>query len=117
MHIQKIKIIFQTFFHCFYLENKGPLELYPALQQVQRKKGSNFSVICTTERMRYYSRNFYWFKENGILPNTTHVIRHSTFLRLDIANLKVEDTGIYKCSVTDDPSVHYKSFQLIAFGT
>ena len=109
--------MFQTFLHCFYLENKDPLEIYPALTQVQRKKGSNFSIICTTEHMRYYSRNFNWYKENGILPSTTNVIRHSTFLRLDIANLKVEDTGIYKCNVTDDPRVHYKSFQLIVFGT
>ena len=111
------KIYFKNFFHGLYLENKDLLELYPALQQVQRKKGSDFSIICTTEHMRYYSRNFNWFKENGILPNTTNVVRHSTFLRLDIANLKVDDTGIYKCNVTDDPSVHYKSFQLIVFGT
>ena len=110
------KNLFEIFLDCFSLENKDPLELYPALRQVQKKKGNNFSIICTTKRMRYYSRNFNWFKENGILPNTTHVIRHSTFLRLDIMNLKVEDTGTYKCNVTDDPGVYYKSFQLIVIG-
>ena len=67
--------------------------------------------------MSYYSTNFKWFKENDFLPNTTKFVRHSTFLRLDFANLKVEDTGIYKCNVTDDPSVEYKRFQLIVFGT
>ena len=100
-----------------YLDDKDPLKLYPVVEKIVREKGSNVSIMCTTERMRYYSKNFNWFKENGILPNTTNVIRHSTFLRLDIANLKVEDTGIYKCNVTDDPSIYYKSFQLIVFGT
>ena len=99
-----------------YLDNKDPLKLYPTVERVVRKKGTNFSIMCTTEHMRYYSKNFNWFKENGILPNTTHVIRHSTFLRLDIKNIKVEDTGTYKCNVTDDPGVYYKSFQLIVIG-
>ena len=67
--------------------------------------------------MIYYSRNFNWFKENGILPNTTTVIRHPTFLRLDIGSLKVEDSGIYKCNVTEDPSIQDKHFNLIVFGT
>ena len=66
--------------------------------------------------MRYYSRNFNWFKENDILPNTTNIVRHSTFLRLDFPTLKVEDTGIYKCNVTDDPDLEYKRFQMIVFG-
>ena len=66
--------------------------------------------------MRYYSRNFNWFKENGILPNTANVARHSTFNGLDFASLKVEDTGLYKCNVTDDPSLGFKRFQLIVFG-
>ena len=105
------------FFYCLYLDTKDLLELFPSLEQVQRKKGSNFSIICTTERMRYYSRNFNWFKENGILPNTTTVVRHPTFLKLNMASLKLEDTGIYKCNVTDDQSLQEKSFQLIVFGT
>ena len=67
--------------------------------------------------MIYYSRNFNWFKENGILPNTTTVIRHPTLLRLDIGSLKVEDSGIYKCNVTEDPSIQDKRFNLIVFGT
>ena len=109
-------LIFQIFLHCFHLDKKDLLELYPSLEQVQRKKGSNFSIICTTERMRYYSNNFNWFKEDGVLPNTANVVRHSTFLRLDISSLKVEDTGVYKCNVTDDQSIQEKHFQLIVFG-
>ena len=66
--------------------------------------------------MRYYSSKFHWFKENGVLPNTSNIVRHSTFLRLDFASLKVEDTGIYKCNITDDTNVQEKPFRLIVFG-
>ena len=111
------KKLFWNIFRCLYLDSNDPLEFYPALQQVLRKKGSNFSIICTTKRMIYYSRNFNWFKENGVLPNTTTVIRHPTFLRLDIGSLKVEDSGIYKCNVTEDLSIQDKRFNLIVFGT
>ena len=111
------KKLFWNIFRCLYLDSNDPLEFYPALQQVLRKKGSNFSIICTTKRMTYYSRNFNWFKENGILPNTTTVIRHPTFLRLDIGSLKVEDSGIYKCNVTEDLSIQDKRFNLTVFGT
>ena len=99
-----------------YLDNKDPLKLYPADDRVVRKKGTNFSIMCTTEHMRYYSKNFNWFKENGILPNTTTVIKHPTFLRLDFPTLKVEDTGIYKCNITDVTNLQETSFQLIVFG-
>ena len=111
------KKLFWNIFRCLYLDSNDPLEFYPALQQVLRKKGSNFSIICTTKRMTYYSRNFNWFKENGVLPNTTTVIRHPTFLRLDIGSLKVEDSGIYKCNVTEDLSIQDKRFNLTVFGT
>lgn len=111
------KKLFWNIFRCLYLDSNDPLEFYPALQQVLRKKGSNFSIICTTRRMTYYSRNFNWFKENGVLPNTTTVIRHPTFLRLDIGSLKVEDSGIYKCNVTEDLSIQDKHFNLTVFGT
>ena len=66
--------------------------------------------------MRYHSDKFRWFKENGILSNTSNVLRHSTFLRLDFASLKVEDTGVYKCNITDDSNIQEKRFQLIVFG-
>ena len=66
--------------------------------------------------MRYSSSNFHWFKENGILPNTTTVIRYSTFLRLDFSGLTVNDAGIYKCNVTGDTNLQEKRFQLIVFG-
>ena len=104
------------FFYLSNLESRDTLTFYPTIERVQRKKGSNFSIICTTQHMRYYSRNFNWFKENDILPNTTNIVRHSTFLRLDFPSLKVEDTGIYKCNVTDDPNLEYKRFQMIVFG-
>ena len=66
--------------------------------------------------MRYYSRKFHWFKQNGMLPSTTNIVRHSTFLRLDFSDLKVNDTGTYKCNVTDDTNLQEKHFQLIVFG-
>ena len=66
--------------------------------------------------MRYYSKKFNWFKENGGLPNGINFIRDATFLRLDFENLKVEDTGVYKCNVTDDPSLQDRRFHLIVFG-
>ena len=103
-------------FYCLYIDDKDPLILYPTVEQIERKKGGNFSILCTTERMRYYSRNFDWFKENGVLPNTSTLVRHSTFLRLDFANLQVEDTGTYKCNVTDETNIKEKCFQLTVFG-
>ena len=99
-----------------YIDDKDPLILYPAVERIERKKGANFSILCTTERMRYYSKNFEWFKENGVLPNTSNVVRYSTFLRLDFANLQVEDTGVYKCNVTDETNLKEKRFQLTVFG-
>ena len=103
-------------FDCLHLDDKGPLKLYPAIERIDRKKGSNLTIICTTERMRYYSKKFNWFKENGALPHTTNVIRHPTFLRLDFLALKVEDTGTYKCNITNDANFHEKRFHLIVFG-
>ena len=72
--------------------------------------------MCTIESGRYYSSKFNWFKENSVLPNTTKVVRHSNFLRLDFTSLKHEDAGQYKCNVTDDKNIQGKSFQLIVFG-
>ena len=105
-----------TKFYCFFLDDKDSLKLYPAVALVQKKKGSNFSIICTTERMKYHSDNFHWFKQNGVLSNTSNVVRHSTFLRLDFAGLNEQDTGIYKCNITDDTNIQEKRFQLIVFG-
>ena len=107
---------FINMFHWIYLDDKEPLKLYPENERVEKKEGSNFSIICTTERMRYHSTNFHWFKENSILPNTTTIVRYSNFLRLDFSGLKLNDTGIYKCNVTDDTNLGEKSFQLIVFG-
>ena len=67
--------------------------------------------------MNYYSRNLNWFNEDCFLPNMTKFIGYSTFFRLDFASLKVEDVGIYKCYVTDNPSEEYKCFQLIPVDT
>ena len=105
-----------SFLYCFDLDDKEPLKLYPAVERVEKKQGSNFSIICTTERMRYYSSNFHWFKENGSLPNTTTTVRYSTFLRLDFSGLKVNDTGICICNLTDNKNLQEKRFQLIVFG-
>ena len=72
--------------------------------------------MCTTESMRYYSSNFNWFKGNSVLPNTTDLLRHSTFLRLNFGSLKLEDSGKYNCNITDDETIHGKSFHLTVFG-
>ena len=109
--------LFEILLYGFYVDDRDPIKLYPAYQNVQRMQGSNFSILCTTQRMRYYSKSFNWFKGNDILPNTVKVARHSTFLRLDFVGLKVGDTGTYKCNVTDDPSIQDKRFQLNVFGT
>ena len=66
--------------------------------------------------MRYYSGNFHWFKESGILPNTSTIVRYSNFIRLDFSGLKVNDTGMYRCNVTDDINLRENLFQLIVFG-
>ena len=80
-------------FDYLHLNDKDPLKLYPAVDRIERKKGSNFSIICTTECMRYYSRNFNWFKGSGVLSHTTNVVIHPTFLRLDFSAL--ERTLVY----------------------
>ena len=72
--------------------------------------------MCTTEHGRYYSRKLSWCKENGLLPNTSNIVRHSTFLRLDFSSLKVEDTGVYKCNTDDNEHLQEKHFQLTVFG-
>ena len=72
--------------------------------------------MCTTGHEIYYSSKFKWFKENGVLPNTSNVVRHSTSLRLDFLNLKVEDNGIYKCNINDDGHFKENRFRLIVFG-
>ena len=66
--------------------------------------------------MKYNSRNFNWFKNNNPLPNTTNVVRHLTFVTLEFSSLKVEDSGMYKCNITDDKNIQEKSFQLTVFG-
>lgn len=104
------------FYFCYYLEETDPLKLYPAVERVEKKRGSEFSIICTTESMRSYSSKFNWFKNNNVLPNGTNVAIRSTFLKLGFTNLRVEDTGIYKGNITDGKNIEEKSFQLIVFG-
>ena len=72
--------------------------------------------MCTTEHGRYYSRKFMWFKENGLLPNTSNIVRHPTSISLDFSSLKLEDSGIYKCNINDGRHLQEKHFQLIVFG-
>ena len=99
-----------------YLDTPTSLKLYPEIEWIRKKKGSELSVMCTTESMRYYSSNFNWFKENSRLPNTADLVRHSTFLRLNFGSLKLEDSGKYNCNITDDGTIQGKSFQLTVFG-
>ena len=103
-------------FYYLDLDDNDPLKLYPGVERVEKKEGSDFSIVCTTERMKYRSSKFYWFKENGILPNTANIVRHPNFIRLDFSNLKVEETGVYKCNISDNANLQEKRFQLIAFG-
>ena len=66
--------------------------------------------------MRSYPNKFNWFKDNSVLPNTTGVVRQLTLIRLEFTSLKVEDSGVYKCNITDDDTVQEKRFHLIVFG-
>lgn len=97
-------------------EKPSSLKLLPSTEWMEKKEGSELSIMCTTENMKYYSKNFSWVKENSVLPNTYDVVRHSTFVRLDFKMLKVEDSGRYTCNITDDESIQGKSFQLFVFG-
>ena len=63
------------------------------------------------------SRKFSWFKHSNVLPNTTGIVRHSTFLRLNFPSLREEDSGMYKCNITDDKNIWDKSFQPIVLKT
>ena len=103
-------------FFCLDLDDNDPLKLYPGVERVEKKEVSDFSIIYTTEHMKYYSSKFCWFKENDILSNTTNIFRHSNFIRLDFSNLKEEETGVYKCNITDDKNLQKKPFQLMVFG-
>ena len=100
----------------FYLDQPDYLKLYPSVKLIQRKEGTELSVTCTTEFMSN-SRKFSWFKHNNVLPNTTGIVRNSTFLRLNFPSLKEEDSGMYKCNITDDKNILDKSFQLIVLKT
>ena len=102
--------------YILYLDKAESLNLYPAVERVEKKKGSKFSIICTTEHMQYYSRRFNWFKDSKILTDMTLVIRHSAFVRLNFVSLKLDDSGMYKCNITDDPKVPERRFHLIVFG-
>ena len=104
------------FYFCYYLEETDPLKLCPAVERVQKRRESEFSIICTTECMRSYSSKFNWFKNNNVLPNGTNVVIRSTFLKLDFTSLRVQDTGICKGNIADGKSIEEKSFQLIVFG-
>ena len=102
--------------YILYLDKAESLNLYPAVERVEKKKGSKFSIICTTEHMQYHSRRFNWFKDSKILTDMTLVIRHSAFVRLNFVSLKLDDSGMYKCNITDDPKVPERRFHLIVFG-
>lgn len=66
--------------------------------------------------MRSYSNKFNWFKDNSVLPNTSGIVKQATFIRLEFASLKVEDSGVYKCNITDNDTIQEKTFHLIVFG-
>lgn len=83
---------------------------------MQRKEDTELSVTCTTEFMSN-SRKFSWSKHNNVLPNTTGIVRNSTFLRLNFPSLKEEESGMYKCNIMDDKNIWDKSFQLIVLKT
>ena len=66
--------------------------------------------------MRSYSNKFNRFKGNSVLSNTTGVVRRLTFIKLEFVSLKVEDSDVYKCNITDDDTIQEKRFHLIVFG-
>lgn len=92
------------------------LNLYPAVETVEKKRGVNFSIICTSEQTRYFRNKLNWFKDSGVLPNMTRVIRQPSSLRLEFVSLKLKDSDIYTCNITDDPNIRERQFELIVFG-
>ena len=103
-------------FYCLDLDDNDPIKLYPRVELVENKEVSDFSIICTRERAKYYSNKTCCCKENCILPNTTNIFRHANFIRLEFSNLKVKKTGVYKYIIMDETNLQEKSFQLIFFG-
>ena len=99
-----------------YLDNTDSLNLQPEVEVVEKKKGGAFSIACSTKQTRYYSSNINWFKDNNALPTTVSVIRDLDLLRLNFASLKEEDTGTYKCNITDDQKIEEVKFKLIVLG-
>ena len=85
-------ITFFCILYILYLDKAESLNLYPSVERVEKKKGSKFSIICTTEHMQYYSRRFNWFKDSTILTDKTLVIRHSVFIRLNFVSSKLDNT-------------------------
>lgn len=99
-----------------YLDKTDSLNLNPAVERVEKKEGGAFSIACSAKQTMYYSSNMNWLKDNSALLPTVSVNRTLDLLQLNFASLKEEDTGTYKCIISDDKKIPEVKFKLIVFG-
>ena len=99
-----------------YSDITDSINLYPAVERVEKKKGDAFSITCLVKQIGYYSSNINWFKDNKALTTTGSITRTLNLLQLNFTNLKEEDTGTYKCNITDDQDIQEEKFKLIVYG-
>ena len=84
---------------------------------MEQKKGTPFSVTCTTENLRYPQGKLDWFKDNCGGNITTGVVRREKFfLELHFFSIKEQDMGTYKCKIKNNVGSQEKSFQLVIVG-
>ena len=84
---------------------------------MEQKKGTSFSVTCTTENLGNPQGKLDWFKDNCEENITTDVIRREKFfLGLHFSSIKEHDMGTYKCKIKNDLGSREKSFQLVVVG-
>lgn len=100
----------------FYLDRKDSLILDPGVERVEKKEGDAFSITCSTKQTGYYSSYLNWFKDNSALAIPDSDARTLYLLRLKFTSLKEEDTGAYKCNITDDRKIQEVKFILLVLG-
>ena len=93
------------------------MKLLPATKTSYQRKGAAFSMICTIDKLGYPEGKLNWFKEDCVENRTTEVIRRGNFLlALNFQNLTGDDTGTYRCQITNDMGSQESRFTLFVLG-
>ena len=101
----------------FNLDKPDPVKLFPATKTSYQRKGTAFSMICTTDKLGYPEGRLEWFKEDCVDNRATRIIRHGNFfLALNFQNLTGDDTGTYRCQITNDIGSQESRFTLFVLG-